>query len=145
MDLSANIKKEFIANAHKEYNAKNYKAAIDLYNRGCYMGFDDACISIGNMYLTGDGVEKNLKKANRYIKISCKRGNTESCNILEQEKQRKKDVIKAKLQEADFFMRKNIPLNTANKWKQAGFTPKETNYYISNNIPLNEARQLIQN
>ena len=52
------------------------------------MGFDDACISIGAMYLIGDNVKKDIKKAKRYLTISCKKGNISSCNLLEQEKQK---------------------------------------------------------
>ncbi|MCF6340094.1 MAG: hypothetical protein L3J10_04990 [Sulfurimonas sp.] len=163
INLSANIQPEFMYKAHKAYKTKNYKEAIDLYNRGCYMGFSEACVSLGNMYMNGDGVKTNIKKAKRYLNISCNRGDTISCDLLAKEKHKKLDKIKKikaekmeiekikaekikrRLQEANFFMRNNIPLNKARKWKEAGFTASDALYYITNNISISEAKQLINN
>ena len=141
-NLSASIETEFVKNAHTKYEEKKYKEAVDMYNRGCYMGFDDACISLGAMYLIGDYVKQNINKAKRYLAMSCIKGNISSCNLLEQEKQRQKDIIKARLQDADFFMRKNISFDKVKRWKEAGFTAKEIRHYINNNITLNEAKNL---
>ena len=138
--------------ADKEYKAKNYKAAIDMYNRGCYMGFFDACLSLGNMYIKGDGVKADMQKAKRYLNISCHKGHTISCDTLNKEKQRKIDEkkqiraakiykIKKRLQEANYFMQKNIPLPEAKKWQDAGFSAKDAYYYISKNISLDEAKK----
>lgn len=163
INLSANIQPEFMYKAHKAYKAKNYKAAIDLYNRGCYMGFSDACVSLGNMYIKGDGVKADINKAKRYLNISCNRGDNISCDLLAKEKykklnkikkikakqikakQIKTEKIKKRLQEANFFMKNNIPLNKARKWKKAGFTASDTLYYITNNISISEAKKLINN
>ena len=130
INLSANIQPEFMYKAQKALKAKNYKTAIDLYNRGCYIGVSEACVSLGNMYMHGDGVKKDIIQAKRYLNISCNRGDTISCNLLTngkhkklakkkeikeikvekiKAKETKAEKIKKRLQEANFFMKNNIP------------------------------------
>lgn len=64
---------------------QNLQQAIYLYSRGCqYENIYLACHNLGALYFKGNGIEKDLKKANELFTKACKGGLKESCDTLKQ-------------------------------------------------------------
>ena len=67
----------------EQYNQRNFKKAINLFNKACYKGNDKkACHSLGFMYMKGKGTSINYEKAVNAFTISCESGLTGSCTNM---------------------------------------------------------------
>jgi cytochrome c oxidase assembly factor 7 len=51
---------------------KDMKKAFGLSLRSCELGHPWSCANVSRMYTLGDGVEKNLKEAEKYKKLAKK-------------------------------------------------------------------------
>lgn len=51
---------------------KDMKKAFDLSMKGCSMGHPWCCANVSRMYNLGDGVEKNIKEAEKFKNLAKK-------------------------------------------------------------------------
>ncbi|EMH46258.1 Sel1 repeat protein, partial [Helicobacter pylori HP116Bi] len=59
------------------------KAAY-FYSKACELKESFGCGALAVLYINGQGVEKNLTKADQYISKACKLGDQEACEALKE-------------------------------------------------------------
>ena len=52
---------------------------LDMYKASCNNGKAKDCFTVGGVYRTGSGAEKNMHKAKHYFKKACDFGSTDGC------------------------------------------------------------------
>ena len=57
---------------------QNYEKAVEEYRKAGEAGNADACLALGNLYLSGTGVESSQKEAYIWIKKSAEHGNIDA-------------------------------------------------------------------
>jgi len=50
---------------------KDYKKAVELYNKACDGGLADGCNNLGRMYAHGKGVKMDMTRAMGYARRAC--------------------------------------------------------------------------
>ena len=75
INLSANLFDDGLA----EYKKGNIKLASELYTEACDGGDKQACLNLGIMYFTGDGVEQDKIKAKELFTKTCKSRFAKGC------------------------------------------------------------------
>ncbi len=55
---------------------------VQTMKRACRLGQPLSCRWLGNAYLNGDGVKKNVAQGLRYLKSACKRNDPQACMLL---------------------------------------------------------------
>ncbi len=68
----------------KSIEAKDYIQAKKYFEKACDLNNGGGCGSLGMLYEYGQGVEKNLTKADQYISKACKLGDQEACEALKE-------------------------------------------------------------
>ncbi|MGN8428397.1 hypothetical protein ACR9LD_02545 [Helicobacter pylori] len=58
--------------------------ATQLYTKACELKEGVGCKRLWSLYYYGQGVEKNLTKADQYISKACKLGDQEACEALKE-------------------------------------------------------------
>ncbi|WP_104759089.1 tetratricopeptide repeat protein [Helicobacter bizzozeronii] len=71
-----------ISIADKAYKEKDYKKALEYYQKAADMGSASAYDDLRDMYQKGLGVPKDAKKASQYYKKVCDIGYKDSCKAL---------------------------------------------------------------
>ncbi len=61
------------------YKQGNAKLASELYIKACDSGDKQACLDLGILYFTGDGVEEDKMKAKKLFKKTCKSRFAKGC------------------------------------------------------------------
>ncbi len=61
----------------------NVKQDIQHWEQECNVGLNNACNTLGDLYIEGHGVRKNVELAIRFYKEGCRQGDKKSCNRLE--------------------------------------------------------------
>jgi TPR repeat protein len=75
--LSLNLSANFVVNNGKvEYYTSEY------YTEACENGDRNRCVDLGILYITGDGVQENHKKAEELFTIACKKKHSKACYHL---------------------------------------------------------------
>ncbi len=64
------------------YDNQQYKKAFDHLNLACDNDYMDACRMLGVLYSNGNGVSKNLAKANELFSKSCDNNEMKACRNL---------------------------------------------------------------
>ncbi len=75
INLSANLLDDGLA----EYEKGNKKLASELYTEACDTGDRQACLNLGILYFTGDGVEQDKMKAKNLFTKTCKSRFAKGC------------------------------------------------------------------
>jgi TPR repeat protein len=57
----------------------NYKLAVSYYKKACENGSTAGCVSLGVMYLHGEGVWESKKTAKKLFRQGCEGGNALGC------------------------------------------------------------------
>lgn len=68
--------------AKKEYDAKNYVKAFDLYEKACAQKNIEGCFYVGWMYQKGLGTKQDYFKAVEYYQSTCNKNHGLACNNL---------------------------------------------------------------
>uniref|UniRef100_UPI0002B95E6E tetratricopeptide repeat protein n=1 Tax=Helicobacter pylori TaxID=210 RepID=UPI0002B95E6E len=68
----------------KSIEAKDYIQAKKYFEKACGLNNGSGCNNLGVLYINGQGVEKNLTKADQYISKACKLGDQEACEALKE-------------------------------------------------------------
>ena len=63
-------------------SANQTESKFTEYKKACKDGVANACISLGVMYFTGDGVKENHKKAKRAFLKPCKKRRAQACYYI---------------------------------------------------------------
>ena len=79
----------------KAYQKKDYKTALKKWKLGCTKGDVNSCVSIGSLYHTGLGVDKNESKAMEIYERGCKAKSGRACHNLAAIYQSRDDNISA--------------------------------------------------
>ena len=79
----------------KAYQKKDYKTALKKWKLGCTKGDVNSCVSIGSLYHTGLGVDKNESKAMEIYESGCKAKSGRACHNLAAIYQSRDDNISA--------------------------------------------------
>ena len=58
---------------------KDYKKAVELYNKACDGKFADGCNNLGYMYANGKGVKRDVTRAMGYGRRACDAGSWVAC------------------------------------------------------------------
>ncbi|PUD33724.1 sel1 repeat family protein, partial [Helicobacter pylori] len=66
------------------YDKQDFSKAKKYFERACGLKYGGGCGALGDLYEDGQGVEKNLTKADQYISKACKLGNQKACEILKE-------------------------------------------------------------
>ena len=77
--LSVNVSAEFIS--HKG-TVDYYESKSDYYMKACSNGDTNRCVDLGMLYITGNSVEKNHKKAEAIFLTACKKKHSKACYHL---------------------------------------------------------------
>lgn len=81
------IRKQFFELGEKYYSYSNYedfKKAFYWYKESAELGFAQSQYILGNMYLSGEGVEQNYIEAIEYYRKAAMQGNnTAQCKLNE--------------------------------------------------------------
>ncbi len=72
--LNFNAYADLNTDAYHEYKKGNKTRAVKLFTRACEKGNMKSCGSLAYMYYTGDGVDKNKKKATSVYSKMCDAG-----------------------------------------------------------------------
>ena len=65
-----------------DYSDKGYKIANAYYKKACDMQIAQGCYNLGMHYLEGKGVQKDTKKAYRFLSFSCDLGYKYGCKEI---------------------------------------------------------------
>ncbi|MGL2883788.1 tetratricopeptide repeat protein [Helicobacter pylori] len=66
------------------YDKQDFSKARKYFERACGLNNGRGCNNLGVLYRDGQGVEKNLTKADQYISKACKLGDQEACEVLKE-------------------------------------------------------------
>ncbi|MFP6249328.1 tetratricopeptide repeat protein [Helicobacter pylori] len=66
------------------YDKQDFSKARKYFERACGLNNGRGCNNLGVLYRDGQGVEKNLTKADQYISKACKLGDQEACEALKE-------------------------------------------------------------
>jgi len=77
--LSINLSASLFDDGLAEYKKGNIKLASELYTEACDVGDKQACLNLGIMYFTGDGVEQDKIKAKELFTKTCKSRFAKGC------------------------------------------------------------------
>ncbi len=77
--LSINLHAGFLKKGLTAYEQGDKKLASEFYSKGCKDKNIYACIELGKLYATGEGVKLNSRKAKKLFKKSCNNGYTNGC------------------------------------------------------------------
>ncbi|MFA6137697.1 MAG: tetratricopeptide repeat protein [Sulfurimonas sp.] len=80
--LSVNLFAGLVEEGLAQYSSGNKKEAIVLYTKACDGGNMHACINLGLLYGSGDGVKQDTKKAKELFVEACKVRYSEGCFYL---------------------------------------------------------------
>ncbi len=80
--LSVNLFAGLLEDGLAQYNSGNKKEAMVLYTKACDGGDMHACISLGLLYGSGDGVKQDTRKAKELFVEACKVRYSEGCFYL---------------------------------------------------------------
>ncbi len=58
---------------------KDYKKAVELYNKACDGGVADGCNNLGYMYTHDKGVKRDMTRATGYFRRACDAGSWVAC------------------------------------------------------------------
>ena len=78
--------KKYFETAESLYKSGDIDEAIQLYNKSSDLGYDEADISLGFIYLKGKGIRKNKSKAIVFFNKAKLKGNSYASKILEEMK-----------------------------------------------------------
>lgn len=62
--------------------AKKPQQALPLYSKACQGKLATSCLSVGMMYILGEGTQRNISHGKKYLSNSCTLGNQEACNTF---------------------------------------------------------------
>ncbi|MGL2633115.1 tetratricopeptide repeat protein [Helicobacter pylori] len=68
----------------KSNKAKDFIQAKKYFEKACNLNYGGGCGALAVFYINGQGVEKNLTKADQYISKACKLGDQEACEALKE-------------------------------------------------------------
>lgn len=63
----------------KSSDKKDWKSAVEAWEKGCAYGHADACDSLGEAHRLGEGVAEDRKKSARLYERACKFGSKDGC------------------------------------------------------------------
>lgn len=66
------------------YDKQDFSKAKKYFEKACDLKYGRGCNNLGVLYRDGQGVEKNLTKADQYISKACKLGDQEACEALKE-------------------------------------------------------------
>lgn len=61
---------------------QDYAIAFDLYKQAADNGVSQAMVELGELYMLGEGVEKNLEEAIKWYRMAADNGNTDAMCVL---------------------------------------------------------------
>lgn len=61
---------------------KDYKKAVELFDKACDGGIADGCNNLGHMYANGKGVKMDMTRAMGYARRACDAGSWVAAGIL---------------------------------------------------------------
>lgn len=73
---------DFFSAAQERQRRKDYKGAIELFERACAEGQNTSCYQLGIMYRDGIGVATNERRAQSWFQHACEIGNIAACDAL---------------------------------------------------------------
>jgi TPR repeat protein/DNA polymerase III epsilon subunit-like protein len=76
--LVVEIAEKLCKKAKEYYNSKDYLKAYSLFSLAAEKGLAEAQCRLGNLFTTGEGVEKNEKKSEEWYLKAIEQGNTEA-------------------------------------------------------------------
>ncbi len=65
------------------YDKQDFSKARKYFEKACDLKYG-GCGALAVLYINGQGVEKNLTKADQYISKACKLGDQEACEVLKE-------------------------------------------------------------
>ncbi|WRB40680.1 SEL1-like repeat protein [Helicobacter pylori] len=68
----------------KSNKAKDYIQAKKYFEKACNLNYVGGCFRLGVLYEFGQGVEKNLIKADQFYSKACKLGDQKACEALKE-------------------------------------------------------------
>ena len=77
--LSVNLFADLVDEGLAQYNKGNKKEATELYTKACDSGNKHACIKLGLLYASGDGVNQDTRKAKKLFVEACKARYSKGC------------------------------------------------------------------
>jgi len=72
----------FFLAALNRQRKKDYKGAIELFERACVEGRSKACYQLGVIYRDGVGVKVNEQRAHSWFQLACQKDNVAACDAL---------------------------------------------------------------
>ncbi len=64
------------------YDKQDFSQARKYFEKACELKDGDGCFNLGMSYHSGEGVEKNSKKAAQFYSKACDLNNGRGCNNL---------------------------------------------------------------
>ena len=80
--MSTNLFGSLLTKGLDAYKNGDKKLASEFYIKGCKNENVYSCIELGKLYVYGDGIKANSKKAKKLFKKACKKGYTGACYQL---------------------------------------------------------------
>ncbi len=80
--LSVNLFADLILNGNKEYREGSYSEAIQTYKKACDIDNAVGCNHVATMYIKGNGVKQDAKKAIKFMSKACDLSNAKACYDL---------------------------------------------------------------
>ena len=77
--VSINLFANFAGDGVEAYQKGNITLASELYTKDCKNGNMHACINLGILYATGNGVEQDNIKAKKLFVKACKKRYSKAC------------------------------------------------------------------
>lgn len=71
------------ATKYQRANPPDWEHAIQLLDHACTGGANEVCVSIGNRYMKGQDVKRDLGKAQAYFKKACDNNYKPGCDSME--------------------------------------------------------------
>jgi TPR repeat protein len=65
-----------------DFKLRDFPGAMKAYNRGCSLGYGDACWRLAKIYFTGGEVPRNGQKGVELLNKSCQAGNADECAMM---------------------------------------------------------------
>jgi TPR repeat protein len=73
---------DFFSAGLSKQRKKDYKGAIELFERACAEGQDAACYQLGVIYRDGVGVAVSDRRAQSWFQLACQKGSVAACDAL---------------------------------------------------------------
>jgi hypothetical protein len=73
---------DLFSKALSKQRKKDYKGAIELFERACAAGQGVACYHLGTVYRDGVGVKVNDRRAQSWFQLACQKDNIAACDAL---------------------------------------------------------------